>query len=147
MRKLTYSVVPRKNPSDKAAPAKYYATAQARGYSSIDEICDKISRSTTVTRADIKAVLAALEDEVCDLLQNGEIVQLGDLGTFRTSLSSDGADAEEDFNVSMIRSVKVLFRPSKKISDAMQTASFEKVSIKKVADEAGGEEEDIPLGA
>lgn len=59
MRKLTYSVVPRKNPADKGAPAKYYATAQARGYSSLEEIAEKISRSTTVTRADVKAVLAA----------------------------------------------------------------------------------------
>ncbi|EEF75396.1 HU family DNA-binding protein [Phocaeicola coprophilus] len=140
MRKLTYSVVPRKNPADKGAPAKYYATAQARGYSSLEEIAEKISRSTTVTRADVKAVLAALEDETIDLLQNGEIVQLGDLGTFRASISSKGAEVAEEYNVSMIKGVKVIFRPSKKISDAMQTASFERVAPKKDAEEATEDE-------
>lgn len=141
MRKLTYSVVPRKNPADKGAPAKYYATAQARGYSSLEEIAEKISRSTTVTRADVKAVLAALEDETIDLLQNGEIVQLGDLGTFRASISSKGAEVAEEYNVSMIKGVKVIFRPSKKISDAMQTASFERVAPKKDAEETTEDEE------
>ena len=82
-RSVTYSVVPRRNPSEKGAPPKYYAQAQARGDVNIREMSERIQSSCTVNKADVYAVLVALEDVVAEALQNGEIVRLGDLCTFR----------------------------------------------------------------
>ena len=44
-RSVTYSVVPRINPSEKSAPPRYYAQAQARGSISIREMAERIQRN------------------------------------------------------------------------------------------------------
>ena len=86
-RSVTYSVSPRINPRDKEAAPKFYAQAQARGDVSIREMAERIQSTCTVTKADVYAVLVALEDVIVEALQNGEIVRLGELGTFQLSLS------------------------------------------------------------
>lgn len=138
MKKIPYSVAARKKPNAPSEPEKFYANAQSRGYVSIEEISERLSRATTVTRADTKAVLAALEDEITDALQNGEIVQLGDVGTFRVSLSSEGTDKEDEFSPAKIKAVKVLYRPSAKIKNAVAGASFEKVKTRAAAEDNTG---------
>ena len=80
-RSVTYSVVPRRNPSEKGAPPKYYAQAQASGDVDIREMSERIQATCTVTKADVYAVLVSLEDVIIDALKSGEIVRLGDLGT------------------------------------------------------------------
>ena len=61
---LTYSVVERKDPNTPDIEGKYYAQAQARGEAGIRELSQRIQQSCTVTRADVMAVLIALEDVV-----------------------------------------------------------------------------------
>ena len=102
-RNVTYSVAPRINPRDKEAAPKFYARAQASGDVSVREMAERIQASCTVTKADVQAVLVALEDVIIDALKGGEIVRLGDLGTFQIGLSGKGAETEEDFSVSLIK--------------------------------------------
>lgn len=130
MKTVNYSIVARKKPGDMEAEAKFYATAQAKGSTTLDEIAERISKSTTVTRADCLAVLAALEDEIGISLQSGEIVKLGDIGTFRVSISSTGADVAEEFNQSMIKKPKIVFRPSTKLQNLMGTLTYVRVEQK-----------------
>lgn len=82
-RTVTYSVAPRINPRDKEAAPKFYARAQASGDVNIREMSERIQQSCTVTKADVQAVLVALEDVIIDALKGGEIVRLGDLGPSR----------------------------------------------------------------
>ena len=91
-RNVTYSVAPRINPRDKEAAPKFYARAQASGDVSVREMAERIQASCTVTKADVQAVLVALEDVIIDALKGGEIVRLGDLGTFQIGLSGKGAE-------------------------------------------------------
>ena len=72
---LTYSVVERKDPQNPEMGGKFYAQAQARGEAGIRELSQRIQQMCTVTRADVMAVLIALEDVVSDSLSNGEIVE------------------------------------------------------------------------
>ena len=95
---LTYSVVERKDPQNPEVAGKFYAQAQARGEAGIRELSQRIQQSCTVTRADVMAVLIALEDVVADSLANGEIVRLGELGSLQISLSSEGSMTKEDFH-------------------------------------------------
>lgn len=127
MKTVNYSIVARKKPGDLEATAKYYATAQAKGSTSLNELAERISKSTTVTRADCLAVLAALEDEMGTSLQSGEIVKLGDIGTFRVSIGSTGAETVEAFNQSMIKKPKIVFRPSTKLQNLMGTLTYVRV--------------------
>lgn len=43
-----------------------------------------------MTRADVAAVLTALEDVIVEALSAGEIVRLADLGTFQIGVSGKG---------------------------------------------------------
>ena len=138
-RSVTYSVVPRRNPSEKGTPPKYYAQAQARGDVNIREMSERIQASCTVHKSDVYAVLVALEDVVAEAIQNGEIVRLGDLCTLQVSLSGKGALTEEEYDTSLIKRAKINFRPGKVLAGALDTLSFSKVPIKYVKET---EEED-----
>ena len=140
-RSVTYSVVPRVNPRDKEAAPKFYAQAQARGDVNIREMATRIQGSCTVTKANVYAVLVALEDVIMEALQNGEIVRLGELGTFQVSLSGKGAVTSEDYDTSLIKKARINFRPGLSLAGMLDTLSFSKVAIKyqKETDEEGGE--------
>ena len=99
---LTYSVVERKDPQNPEVPGKFYAQAQARGEAGIRELSQRIQQSCTVTRADVMAVLIALEDVVSDSLANGEIVRLGELGSLQVSLKGKGSDTAEEYHDGLI---------------------------------------------
>lgn len=106
-RTVSYSVVKRNNPLDQDAVPKFYAQAQANGHVEIREMADRIQKTCTVTRADVMAVLVALEDVIMEALEGGEIVRLADLGTFQIGLSGRGAETEDTYDVSMIRKARI----------------------------------------
>ena len=141
---VTYSVVPRRNPSEKGTPPKYYAQAQARGDVNIREMAERIQQTCTVHKSDVYAVLVALEDVIAEAIQNGEIVRLGELCTLQVSLSGKGALTEDDYDTSLIKRSKINFRPGRVLSNALAGLSFTKVDIKypKKEDEDSPEEEE-----
>lgn len=143
-RTVTYSVVPRLNPRDKDASPKYYAQAQASGDVSIREMSERIQQSCTVHKADVHAVLVALEDTMIDALKGGEIVRLGDLGTFQIGVSGKGALTEEDYTPSLIQKARINFRPGVALSGILTSLSFSKVAKKVVKKMDENEEEQEP---
>ena len=70
-RNVTYSVSPRINPRDKEAAPKYYGHVQANGEVNVREMAERIQMNCTVTKADVYAVLVALEDVIIDALKSG----------------------------------------------------------------------------
>lgn len=143
-RTVTYSVVPRLNPRDKDASPKYYAQAQASGDVSIREMSERIQQSCTVHKADVHAVLVALEDTMIDALKGGEIVRLGDLGTFQIGVSGKGALTEEDYTPALIQKARINFRPGIALSGILTSLSFSKVAKKVVKKMDENEEEQEP---
>lgn len=139
-RTVTYSVVPRINPRDKDASPKFYAQAQARGDVNIREMATRIQATCTVTKADVYAVLVALEDVIVEALQNGEIVRLGDLGTFQLSLNGKGSLTEDDYTPSLIERAKINFRPGLVLGAMLESLEFSKVAIKYPKDDTEGDE-------
>ena len=136
---VTYSVVPRKNPHNKGEAPKFYAQAQARGEANLRSMAEEIEKMCTLTYADIAAVLIALETTICKCLANGEIVRLGELGSMRLSLSSNGAAVANEFLPSLIKRSRILFRPGSTLNLMMKSLSFEKVAkIKKKGAAAEG---------
>ena len=143
-RNVTYSVSPRINPRDKEAAPKFYAHVQASGDISIREMSERIQQTCTVHKSDVFAVLVALEDVITEALKSGEIVRLGDLGTLQIGISSKGAVTEEDYTDSLIKKVRINFRPGSALVGCLSNLSFAKVKPKyikdKEAEEEGGED-------
>lgn len=133
MKEVPFSVVARKNLLKKEEPAKYYAQAQARGDVGLDEIYTRVEKACTVHAADVLAVLKVLEDEVIDGLQRGEIVRLGNIGTFQLGLKSMGAETEESFKPTLIKKAKINFRPGVALANSLKTLTYGKVSTRAVA--------------
>jgi len=131
-RNVTYSVVPRINPREKNDPPKFYAMAQASGDVNIREIAERIQQSCTVTKADVYAVLVSMEDVIIDSLKSGEIVRLGDLGTFQIGVSGKGTLTEEEFDSSLIQKARINFRPGIALAGMLTTLTYAKVPKKSV---------------
>ena len=131
-RNVTYSVVPRSNPREKNDPPKYYAQAQASGDVNIREMSERIQASCTVTKADVYAVLVSMEDVIIDALKSGEIVRLGDLGTFQIGVSGKGTLTEEEYDSSLIQKARINFRPGIALSGILTNLTYAKVPKKPV---------------
>ena len=108
-------------------PPKYYAQAQANGDVSIREMSERIQLTCTVTKADVYAVLVAMEDVIIEALKSGEIVRLGDLGTFQIGLSGKGALTEEEYEANLIQKARINFRPGVALAGMLTSLSYAKV--------------------
>ena len=140
-RNVTYSVSPHINPRDKEATPKFDGHVQASGDINIHEMSERIQHTCTVTKADVYAVLVALEDAIIEALKRGEIVRLGKLGSFQIRISSKGAVTEEDYSNSLIKKAQINFRPGVSLAGMLTDLTFAKVAVKYTKDEEeeGGE--------
>lgn len=129
---VTYSVVPRINPREKNDPPKYYAQAQSSGDVNIREMSERIEKTCTVTKADVHAVLISMEDVIIDALKAGEIVRLGDLGSFQIGVSGKGTLTEEEYDSSLIRKARINFRPGAAFAGMLAGLTYAKVPKKSV---------------
>ena len=134
-RNVTYSVSPRINPKDKNLPPKYYGHVQANGDVSLREMSERIQQTCTVHKSDVFAVLVALEDVISEALKSGEIVRLGDLGTFQIGISSKGALTEEDYDETLIKKARINFRPGMALVGILSNLSYKKVKVKTSKDD------------
>jgi len=123
---IKYSIIQRPKPGDPTAPKKFYALIKTDGEVSLRELANQIASISTVSTIDTMAVLESLVQVIPNHLLNGRIVRLGDLGSFYVTLSSGGADTEDDFTTSLIKKANVSFRPGKLIKNKIKTATFEK---------------------
>lgn len=125
---IKYNIKQRVNPRDLEAARKFYAIAQSQGSVDLRQLATRISRESTISMMDTMAVLEGLLQVVPDLLTEGRIVKLGDLGTFRTTLSSNGSDTAEEFNASFIKGLKLNFRPGVVFADILKHIHYTRVS-------------------
>lgn len=141
-RAVTYSVVPKINPFDRDADPKFYAQAQASGDVTIREMATRIQQTCTVTKADVHAVLVAMEDVIIEALQSGEIVRLGDLGTLQIGLSGKGSVTEEGYDNTFIKKARINFRPGVALSHILGSLSYAKVPKKSTSED----DEEVVVG-
>ena len=145
---VKYKLIQRKDMSTDAGPGSklYYAQAVSAGEMTLDELCEDIAESSTVTSADVKAVLDRLGWILSKNLKAGRIVQVGELGNFRMTLGSSGVSTIEEFNSSLIRKPKVAFYPGKRLQETRSVATFERIggedSTSPTSPDSEGEEED-----
>ena len=125
---VKFNVTPRKDPRDQNSQPKYYATVKSSGRTDTNAIARSINSMSTVSSVDTAAVLEAFLNVVPDKLSEGNIVELGDFGTFRVSVSSEGEAQAEDVTARNITDVRVLFTPGKRFKQVLDTVQFQKES-------------------
>ena len=90
-------------------------------------MAERIQQTCTVHKSDVFAVLVALEDVITDALKGGEIVRLGNLGSFQIGISSKGAVTEEEYSDSLIKKARINYRPGSAIVGVLYNLTFSKV--------------------
>jgi len=103
---------------------KFYASPVQGNDLTLEALTKGIEKSCTVNGADIRAVLYALVDQTVDALADGRIVRLGDLGSLRITLSSNGEATADDVTASSIREASIIFTPGSKIKDMLATVKY-----------------------
>lgn len=124
---VKFSVVQRPNPQKPNDPKKWYASIQSSGDISLRELSTEIAARSTVSSADVLAVLENLLHVIPEELSKGNIVRLGDFGSFALTIQSEGMGTEEEVTAASIKSNKLHFRPGKEIAKKLDVVEYRKV--------------------
>lgn len=143
---IQVKVCAKKNPLDKKAPKKFYAQVVHHDELTLRSLVAAIADRCTLTGSDIKAVLDSLMVVLKRELAEGNIIRMGDLGSFRVSISSKGEETEKKCTANSVKKARVIFVPSVEIKDAVAGYSFSKLGEKKDEEkpEKPKTEEEVP---
>jgi len=125
---VPYSVVERGNPGKPSQPKKFYASAKSSGEISIRDLANEIAEISTMSLPDVIGVLESVVMLVPRHISQGKIIRLGELGSLRISVSSEGEEKAEDVNARSIKSNKFLFTPGKDLQKALKNVEYVKAS-------------------
>ena len=106
---------------------KFYASPVMDGDMNLDALTKAIEKISTVSGADIRAVLYALVDVSIDGLSRGSIVRMGDLGTFRITISSEGKATAQEVGSASVKKAGIIFTPAARLMDMLKNLKFQKV--------------------
>lgn len=123
---VRFKVVGRANPLDRNAPKKFYPSLIATEDVTFEDLAEEVSDSSTLNAIDCRAVLYAMEKYMVRHLRSGRCIRFGDVGTFRLSATSTGADTEAEVSAGQILRTRVLFRPSAALKRSIRQLQYRK---------------------
>lgn len=142
---IKYKVVGRKiNIAPKKGQVLYGAQPVYLDDISFKRLCSRIAEYSSVTSADVKAVIDRMLYVMNEELLNGRIVRLGELGSFRLSFGSASVEDEKEFKSSLIRTPKILFTPAKEVRMGLATRGEGGLIFERVTSETGRNKKKTP---
>ena len=126
---MKIKLVKRKRPGAKEDAGKLYANPVNVGKKTLRDIARDIAGRSSLTRGDIENVLTNFMECLPSYLRDGFSVQLGEFGTVRLTLSSEGAADEKSFKTETIKP-RVTFTPSVELKAGLRDNSYETVKKK-----------------
>ena len=144
---MKIKLIERRKLGTKTGPGKFYASPVNVGKKNLRDIAHDIAGRSSLTRGDIENVLSNFMDCLPHYLRDGFSVQLGEFGTMRLTLSSEGAATEKAFKTETIKP-RVTFTPGVELKAALRENSYETVKEEhlgaKPTPKAGGNPEPVP---
>lgn len=126
---INYSVYMMTPTYSKDETPKAYAKNQVSEIWSLEKFAKHISDHNGVySRGTVKGVISDMCECLVEQLLNGNKIQLGELGTFSISISSDGAESVEKFTSKNIKAVNILFAPGDDFENLIGRAEFNPVA-------------------
>lgn len=124
------------NPMLAGSPEKYYPKVLTlKRSANLDFIAEKMREQSSLSIGDIKAVLQNFVEKLKEQLLEGKTVNVSGLGVFMLSAQSKGADTEQDFDDTLIKSVRICFKASKFLRlTRNSTRASERLEFVNVAD-------------
>ena len=89
-----------------------------------EQVAKRIAAESTVSPADVRAVLTALGGVLGDFMSQGRSVKLDGVGSFYFTAvtTKNGVDKPEDVNATLIRGVRVRFLPETRYRGVVRVA-------------------------
>lgn len=126
---INYSVYMMVPTFSKDEMPKAYAKNQVSEIWSLEKFAKHISDHNGVySRGTVKGVISDMCECLVEQLLNGNKIQLGELGTFGISISSEGAESIEKFTSKNIKAVNILFSPGADFENLIERAEFNPVA-------------------
>lgn len=125
---IKFKSIQRKNPLKREDAPKWYPQAIGDGETNLQDLADYASSVSTVSKADILAVLETTLTKVSKDLSDGRIVRVGEHFTLQMGLTGLPSDKEEEVTASKVKSCHILFRPGKMLSNMIKLATFKKLT-------------------
>ena len=130
---IDFSVYMMRNPLKPELPEKAYAKNQVSEIWPLEKFAKHIADHNGVfSRGTVKGVLSDTCECLVEQLLNGKKVELGELGTFGISLSSEGAPSVKEFSAKNIKAVNILFAPGPDFENLINRAEFNLVTSRAV---------------
>jgi predicted histone-like DNA-binding protein len=123
---LRYKIVKQRNALDKDKKEMYYPRLTKRYKYTLRDIAQHISDQSSLSRADIMAVLISLEEVIPKMLKNGRTVSLGDLGSFSLQAHAATSPSEEEVTWRSFKELKARFRPGSALKIHLSSVNFKK---------------------
>ncbi len=123
---VKFNIVERGNPINPQAPKKFYPSIQSTGRMTLRELAERASQMSTLTTTDIVAAIESFLTIVPAELAKGNIVELGDFGSFWLRTETEGATEQSDVRSDQITGVLPRFNPGKEFKRALDGIEFTK---------------------
>lgn len=111
-------------PGVKDSGFKYGVCSVNQGKTDLTALCQLISARSSISSADVRAVLDSLNFIMDYELKQGRIVQLDTFGSFRMTVGSNRVDNIKDFDSALIRTPKIVFTPYSSLQETRKTLKF-----------------------
>ncbi len=125
---IKYSLFLLRNPLRPEDPKQYYGKVQVRSVVDMRRIARALARQSSVTEGDAYSILVNLPYILGEFMEQGDMVDLGDLGKFQYQISTRGASERSEFSRANIKKVKFQFRPSRYLLKNTLGMQFEEVA-------------------
>ncbi|MEZ4646988.1 MAG: HU family DNA-binding protein [Chloroflexota bacterium] len=121
-----YKVIEKVNPREPQGARKFYPSLQMNGRSTQRTLALEAADRSTLSDADMDAAMTNLLALIPRHLAEGKIVDLGEFGTFRLTISGEGTATEDEVTVRNIKKVGVRFTPGPSFKKMLEDVKFEK---------------------
>lgn len=113
---LKFSIKSRKvNLGNRKGSTLYYASQKPAQRVSLSVISERVQTSTALSKADVRSAIIALTEVIREELQQGRIVELGELGSLRIVAGGKLMDTPQEVTTRTISEPKVRFNPSREL--------------------------------
>lgn len=121
-----YRVIAKVNPRDPQGARKFYPSLQMNGRSPQRKLALEAADRSTLSDADMDAAMTNLLALIPKHLAEGRVVDLGEFGTFRLTINTEGAETADVVTVRNIKKVGVRFTPGAAFKKMLEDVQFEK---------------------
>ena len=123
---IKFNVVERGRPGHSEAPKKYYPSIQSTVRVTVRQLAERASRMSTLSTPDMIAAIEALLAIIPQELADGNIVELGEFGSFWLRFSAEGVEDPAKVRGDQITTLIPRFMPGKQFKYKLGSVKFKK---------------------